>query len=161
MRLASGIAPVPALQAAGARVGLAVDGSASNDSGNLLREAQAALFVHRLPGGAGAMTARGALRLATRGGAELLGRDDVGSIEPGKRADLALYRLDDMGFAGARHDPVAALLFCCGAMRAETVVVEGRVVVEGGRLATADQDEIAREGDRCSRSLLGLPAASR
>ena len=155
MRLASGIAPVPALLEAGARVGLAVDGSASNDSGNLLREAQAALLVHRLRGGASAMTAPRALRLATRGGAEVLGRDELGSIEPGKRADLALYRLDDIGFAGALHDPVAALLFCCGAMRAETVVVEGRVVVERGRLVTADQDEIFREGDRLSRALLG------
>lgn len=155
-RLASGIAPVQDLLRAGARVGLAVDGSASNDSGNLLREAQAALFVQRLRGGAAAMNARTALRLATRGGAEVLGRDDVGSVEVGKRADLALYRLDDVAYAGALHDPVAALLFCCGPMRAEHVIVEGRVVVEGGRLATADQDAIFREGDRASRALLGL-----
>ena len=155
MRLASGIAPIPALVDAGARVGIAVDGSASNDSGNLLREAQATLFVHRLRGGAGAMGATRALRIATRGGAEVLGRDDVGSIVRGQRADLALYRLDDVGFAGARHDPVAALLFCCGQMRADTVVVDGKVVVDGGRLVTADVDEIAREGDRHSRALLG------
>jgi len=156
MRLASGIAKVPELLGAGARVGIAVDGSASNDSGNLLREAQAALFVHRLRGDASAMSARAALRLATRGGAEVLGRDDIGVVAPGMRADLAIYRMDDIGFAGARHDPVAALLFCCGAMRAETVVVDGAVVVDRGRLVTADQDEIAREGDRASRALLGV-----
>ncbi len=110
--------------------------------------------MHRLSGDPSAITAKSALRLATRGGADVLGRDDVGSLVAGKRADVAAYRLDDVAFAGARHDPLAALLFCCGSMRADLVVVEGEVVVEEGRLVTADQDEIALQGNIQSKALL-------
>jgi len=154
MRLGSGIARVPELLDAGVPVGLAVDGSASNDSGNLLRETQTAMFVHRLSGDVGAMPARRALRIATRGGADVLRRDDIGAVEVGLRADLALYRLDDIAFTGAQHDPLGALLFCAGSARAHAVVIDGRVVVDEGRLLTADLEQIQRDGHRCSSALL-------
>src|SRR3954454_3892069 len=113
MRLASGIAPLRALQRAGARVGLGVDGSASNDGSHMLAEARQALLLHRVSGDPAGLTAIEALRLATRGGAAVLGRDDIGQLAPGMAADLIGYRLDTLGFAGgAVHDPLAALVFC-------------------------------------------------
>lgn len=113
MRLASGIAPLHAWREAGMRVGLGVDGSASNDGSHLLAEARQALLLHRVTGDPAALTAPEALRLATRGGAEVLGRDDIGLLAPGLAADFIGYRLDQLGFAGgAVHDPLAALVFC-------------------------------------------------
>jgi cytosine/adenosine deaminase-related metal-dependent hydrolase len=143
LRLGSGIAPVPELRAAGARVGLAVDGSASNDSSNMLLEARQALLVQRVRKGVNATTAMSVLELATLGGAAVLGRDDIGSLEPGKAADLAIFDTRELGLAGgAVHDPIGALIFCAAQRRADTVFVNGRVVVEGGRLVGADEDEL-------------------
>jgi cytosine/adenosine deaminase-related metal-dependent hydrolase len=159
MRLGSGIAPIPAMVRAGVPVGLAVDGSASNDASNLLREVQAALLVHRVLGGPDAMTARGAVRIATRGGARVLGRDDVGALAPGMAADVACFSLAGLAYAGARHDPLAALLFCGISQRAHTVLVGGRVVVEGGRLLTIDEEAVAAAAEEESTRMLAAAGA--
>jgi len=133
-RLGSGIAPVRELLDGGVRVGLAVDGSASNDSGNMLAEVRQALLMTRARLGPAAMTAREALRVATRGGAACLGRDDIGSIEAGKRADIALFSLDGPAFIGAESDPVAALVFCAP-QTVQHLFVDGKRVVKDGQLS--------------------------
>jgi cytosine/adenosine deaminase-related metal-dependent hydrolase len=142
LRLGAGVAPVRELLDAGVRVGLGVDGSASNERSDLSLEVKQALLVARGRGGPAALTAREALRLATRGGADVLGRDDVGSLEPGKRADFAVWRLDGLALAGAA-DPVAGWLLSLP-HRVDRLVVGGRDVVRDGHLARADEDEIAR-----------------
>jgi cytosine/adenosine deaminase-related metal-dependent hydrolase len=147
LRLGSGIAPVRRLLDAGVTVGLGVDGSASNDAGALLAEVRQAMFVARAGGDPGALDARAALRLGTLGGAACLGRDDIGSLEPGKRADVALFAVDDLAHAGAETDPVAAVAYCAP-NRVRHLLVEGAPVVTDGRLATADEDAIAGEGRR-------------
>ena len=137
MRLGSGIAPIGALLKAGVPVGLGVDGSASNDSGHLLNEARQAMLLQRVKHGAGAMSARQALELATRGGARVLGRDDIGHLAPGMSADLALYELGTIEMTGADWDPVAALIFC-GPQKAATVIINGRPVVRDYTMTTFD-----------------------
>lgn len=137
MRLASGIAPVRAMRDAGVPVGLGVDGSASNDAAHLLGEARQALLLQRVGHGPQAMTAREALEIATLGGARVLGRSDIGALAPGMAADLVAFDLRGVAHAGAQHDPVAALVFCTPGTAA-VVVVNGRVVVEGGQLCTLD-----------------------
>jgi cytosine/adenosine deaminase-related metal-dependent hydrolase len=142
-RLAAGIARVPDMLAAGVPVGLGVDGTASNESGELHTELRNALLINRLGGGEKAMSARQALRLGTYGGAQVLGRGaEIGSLEPGKLADLVLWKLDGLGHASIA-DPVAALVM--GAAAPVTLsLVNGRPVVEQGRLTGVDEDEIAR-----------------
>lgn len=135
-RLGSGIAPVRAMRDTRVKVGLGVDGSASNDAGNLIAEARMALLLQRVARGADAMSAREVLEIATLGGAQVLGRDDLGSVEPGKRADLAIWDLRGVEAAGA-WDPVAALVLC-GPARVRDLIVEGRRVVRDGQLATLD-----------------------
>jgi cytosine/adenosine deaminase-related metal-dependent hydrolase len=147
LRLGSGIAPVRRLLDAGATVGLGVDGSASNDAGVLLAEARQAMLVARANGDPAGLDARSALRLATRGGAACLGRDDVGSLEPGKRADVALFAVDDLSHAGAELDPVAAVVHCAP-NRVRDLLVDGHRVVEDRHLVTADEEAVAREGRR-------------
>jgi cytosine/adenosine deaminase-related metal-dependent hydrolase len=137
-RLGSGIAPARELLDAGAAVGLAVDGSASNDSGNMLSEVRQAMLVSRARKGPSAMSAREALRVATRGGARCLGRDDIGSIEVGKRADIALFSVEGLTFAGSQADPVAALVFCWSP-RVRHLLVEGKPVVRDGRLVNVEE----------------------
>src|SRR5207253_4532226 len=133
MRLASGIAPVRLLQQAGARVGLGVDGSASNDGSHLLAEARQALLLHRVHEGPNVLSAHDVLRMATRGGAEVLGRDDIGYLAPGMAADFIGYRLDTLALAGgAVHDPLAALIFC-QPPNVDLSVINGQVRVEGGQ----------------------------
>ena len=150
MRLGAGVCRVEDLVRAGATVGLGVDGAASNEDANLVTEMHMALLTARARAAiqgredaAGALDARAALRLATAGGAACLGRHDCGTLEPRKCADVALFRLDDLAHAGAA-DPVAALVLAPPA-RAEAVVVNGKVVVRGGRLLTGDEDQIARD----------------
>ena len=150
MRLGSGIAPSRELLDAGATVGLGVDGSAANDVGHLLAEARQALLAARGRGGPGAMTIREVLRVATRGGADCLGRDDIGSLEPGKRGDVTLVGLDGLGFAGAEADPVAAVVLCAP-KSVRDLIVEGKKVVRDGRLVNADEDDIAAEARRVGR----------
>ncbi len=151
-RLGAGIAPVSRLIGAGVPVGLGVDGAASNEDGGLASEMRAALQFARLAGGPQSLTARAALARATIDGARCLGREqELGSLEPGKLADIALWRLDGLDGAGIA-DPVAALVF--GATQAvELLLVGGRAVVEGGELRTADEASIAAEIGRESRRL--------
>jgi 8-oxoguanine deaminase len=158
-RLGAGIAPVAALTAAGAPVGLGVDGAASNEAGELAAEVRQALLLARLRGGPTALTAREALALGTIEGARCLGRDDeLGSLEPGKRADVALWRLDTLAHAGI-EDPVAALVL--GPPRSvDTLLVGGRPVVEGAELRTADEHEITNDIARASRRLAGKVEAT-
>lgn len=134
-RLGSGIAPVRAMRDAGLRVGLGVDGSASNDAGNMVAEARMAIQLQRVASGADAMSAREALWIATRGGAEVLGRDDVGRIAPGYRADLAIWDMTGVEAAGS-WDPTALLL--AGPTRVRDLFVEGRGIVRDGRVTTID-----------------------
>jgi 8-oxoguanine deaminase len=152
MRLGSGCAPVLALGRAGCPVGLGVDGSASNDSSHMLAEARQALLLHRLKHGAAALGVAETLRMATVGGAGCLGRDDIGTLEPGKRADVALFDLRGLGYSGA-GDPVSALLLCAPA-RVDTLVVNGRVVVEGGELRTIPVDRVIRRHGRLAARLV-------
>jgi cytosine/adenosine deaminase-related metal-dependent hydrolase len=154
MRLASGVAPLLGLQAAGARVGLGVDGSASNDGSHMLAEARTCMLLHRVTLGPGAVSAHGALRLATRGGAEALGRDDIGYLAPGMAADFVGYRLDTLGMAGsAVHDPLAALVFC-QPPNVDLSVIDGRVRVKEGRLLDVDLPLLVERHNALARALV-------
>jgi len=137
MRLASGIAPIRKMVDAGVPVGLGVDGSASNDGAHMLGEVRQAMLLQRVGFGPDAMTARQALELATLGGAKVLNRDDIGAIKPGMSADIVMFKLDQVGFAGALHDPVAALVFCTPA-NVSYSIINGKVVVKDGILQTLD-----------------------
>ncbi|MFO1311499.1 MAG: 8-oxoguanine deaminase [Burkholderiales bacterium] len=152
MRLASGIAPVRRMRDEGVKVALGVDGSASNDSSHLLAEARQALLLARVNAEAGALDAREALWIATRGGAAVLGRDDIGALAPGMAADVVAFDLDDIGFAGALHDPLAALLFCVPS-RAWLSIVDGRAIVRDGILSTQDIRALHLHHDQLARSL--------
>jgi len=143
LRLGAGVAPLRELLDAGVRVGLGVDGSASNERGDLFFEVKQALLVARGRGGPRALTAREALRIGTRGGAAVLRRDDIGSLEPGRRADFAVWDTGGLELGGA-DDPVAGLVLA-GPHRVDRLVVAGRDVVRDGRLVNADEEEIAHE----------------
>ena len=153
LRLGAGVAPVRQLLDANVRVGLGVDGSASNERGDLFLEVKQALLVARGRGGPEALTAREALRLGTRGSASVLKRDDLGSLEPGKSADLAVWRTDGLELAGA-DDPVAGVVFS-GPHRVDRLVVAGEDVVREGCLVRADEDEIAQEHRRVAEKFSG------
>ena len=157
MRLASGIAPIRAMRDAGVPVSIAVDGSASNDSGHMLGEARLALLLQRVAHGPAkgpsAMTARELLEIATRGGAQVLGRDDIGVLAPGMSADIVCVPLDEIGLAGAHHDPLAALFFC-QVPRVAQVVVNGRVVVRDGQLATLELPRLLHTHNRLAAALV-------
>jgi 8-oxoguanine deaminase len=153
MRLGSGLAPALALQRAGAPVGLGVDGSASNDGSNMLAETRQALLLQRLGHGAAAISVQQALRMATVGGAQCLGRNDIGSLEPGKRADIALFDLRDAAYSGA-EDPVAALLLCAPST-VRTLVVEGRVVVDDHKLTTLEMPSVLARHRRIAARITG------
>lgn len=153
MRLASGIAPVRAYLDAGVPVGLGVDGSASNDSSHLLAEARMALLLQRVGGDPAALSAEEALRLATVGGARLLGRHDIGTLAPGQAADLIAFRLDRLDYAGALHDPLAALLFCAP-QRVDLSIINGRQVVQDGQLLTVDLGPVIERHNRLARELV-------
>jgi cytosine/adenosine deaminase-related metal-dependent hydrolase len=152
-RLGSGIAPIRAMRDAGVRVGLGVDGSASNDTGNLIAEARQAMLLQRVAGGADAMSARDALDMATRGGAQVLGRSDCGVLAPGKRADIAVWDMRGIAAAGA-WDVVAALVMC-GPTRVRDLFVEGRAVVAGGDMVTIDLAAVISRQNSLARALMG------
>lgn len=164
MRLASGIAPIWEYMQAGVKVGLGVDGSASNDSSHMLAEARQAMLLARLRSGLlGAslsgtdapplLTARQALELATRGGAAVLGRSDIGELSPGKCADWIAIHLNRLDYAGALHDPVAALVFCAP-LHVDYSMVGGRLVVKEGQLITLDVEKLIDRHNRAARRLL-------
>jgi cytosine/adenosine deaminase-related metal-dependent hydrolase len=152
MRLGSGIAPIRSMLKEGVPVGLGVDGSASNDAAHLLGETRQAMLLQRVGFGAEAMTARQALELATLGGARVLRRDDIGALAPGMAADFAAFDLRSVAFAGALHDPVAALVFCAPANAAFSAI-NGRIVVREGRLATIDLPVVLERHNRLAREL--------
>lgn len=152
MRLGSGIAPIRAMRDAGVPVSLAVDGSASNDGSHLLAEARLALLLQRVGFGATAMGAREMLEIATRGGARVLGRDDIGALAPGMAADCVSFALDDVTLAGAQ-DLVAALLFC-QPPRVTHAVVAGRVLVRDGMPTTVDMPRLLERQRRLAAALL-------
>jgi len=153
-RLGSGIAPVRLMRDAGVKVGLGVDGSASNDAGSLIGEARMAMLLQRVARGADAMSAREVLEIATSGGAAVLGRaSDCGSLEVGKRADIAVWDMRGVEAAGA-WDPVAALVLC-GPSRVRDLLVEGRAVVRGGAVVTVDLGAVAERQRRLAARLMG------
>ncbi len=161
MRLASGIAPVRRYLAQGVKVGLGVDGSASNDSSHMLAEARQAMLISRvgaavapdIDGPGPLLTARQALGLATRGGAAVLGREDIGSLEPGKCADFIAIRLERLEYAGGLHDPVAALVFC-SPVSVDYNYVHGRAVIRQGHLETVDLGPLVEAHNRAARRLV-------
>ncbi len=171
MRLASGIAPVPKMTQAGVKVGLGVDGSASNDGSNMLAEARQAMLIQRIApheyaanvpagsragfaGNPAAMSARAALRLATRGGAATLGRDDIGSLAAGKAADVIAVNLNQLQYAGAGHDPLAAVVFC-QPFNVDLSIINGQVVVANGALQTVDMQQPLQRHRELSQQMLG------
>lgn len=151
-RLGSGIAPVRAMHDAGVKVGLGVDGSASNDTGNLVAEARMAMLLQRVAHGADKMSAREALEIATRGGADVLGRPDCGRLALGKRADIAVWDVSGVQSAGS-WDPAALLL--AGPTRVRDLFVEGRQVVENGQVVTIDVAAAVDRQNRLARDLAG------
>jgi cytosine/adenosine deaminase-related metal-dependent hydrolase len=153
MRLGSGIAPLLTWLKHGVRVGLGVDGSASNDSGDLLAEVRQAMLLQRVAHGPAALTARQALELGTRGSAAVLGRDDIGSLAAGKAADLALFNLNQLAYAGAWHDPLAALVFCAPT-KAALVMVNGKIIVKDGQLTTLDLAKVIEQHNRISLQMV-------
>jgi 8-oxoguanine deaminase len=164
MRLASGISPITDYLAAGIKVGLGVDGSASNDGSHLLGEARQAMLLARLREGITGfslsndpsrhlMTARTALEMATRGGAAVLGRSDIGSLEVGKCADLFAIDLSRLEYAGGLHDPVAAALFCQPG-QVDYTIVGGKMVVKAGQMVTLDVPALVEKHNRSARRLL-------
>jgi 8-oxoguanine deaminase len=154
MRLASGIAPIGPLRQSGARVGLGVDGSASNDGSHMLAEARQALLLHRVTGNPAAITAREALWMATRGGAAVLGRDDIGYLAPGMAADFIGYHLDTLGLAGgAPHDPLASLVFC-NPPQVDLSVINGRVRVQERTLLDIDLPALIQRHNAIARALV-------
>ena len=153
MRLASGIAPVKQMLRSGVHVGLGVDGSASNDAGHMLAEARQALLLQRVLGNPAALTAGDALALATRGGAEVLGRDDIGALAPGMAADIVAFDLDTLDLAGALHDPLAALVFCAP-QKVRWAIVNGNLRVWDGRIEGLDVGQIVRQHNEIARALV-------
>jgi 8-oxoguanine deaminase len=159
MRLGSGIAPLDRLAAAGCAIGLGVDGSASNDGSHLLAEARQALLLGRVARGADAVLVEDTLRMATSGGAACLGRDDIGALAPGRRADVALFDLRDVTYSGA-GDPLLALLLCAPT-RVHTLIVDGRPVVEDGELRTLALEPVLARHRKAAARMLAVRAARR
>ncbi|NQD55993.1 8-oxoguanine deaminase, partial [Pseudomonas sp. CM25] len=153
MRLASGIAPVRKMRDHGVPVGLGVDGSASNDGASMIGEVRQALLLQRVGFGPDAMTAREALEIATLGGAKVLNRNDIGALAPGMVADFVAFDLGHVAYAGGHHDPLAALVFCTPT-QVHTSVINGRVVVKDGQLATVDLPRVLERHNQLARRLV-------
>lgn len=153
MRLASGIAPIRRMRDAGVPVGLGVDGSASNDGATMIGEVRQALLLQRVGFGPDAMTAREALEIATLGGAKVLNRNDIGALASGMVADFVAFDLKQIAFAGALHDPLAALVFCAPAQVSHSVI-NGRQVVKDGQLVTVDLPRVIERHNRLAHQLV-------
>ncbi len=158
-RLGSGIAPVREMLDAGVAVGIGVDGSASNDSSNLLADLRVALYAHRMRNKPEWLTAHDVLFAATRGGARVLGRNDVGVLRAGLAADLFLVDFEQVGYVGSRSDHLAAVVYNSPLRPVHTTIANGRVVVENGTLVGADESDIAQEGHRLSAELIARTGA--
>jgi cytosine/adenosine deaminase-related metal-dependent hydrolase len=154
MRLGSGIARVPEMRRLQVPVGLAVDGSASNDSSDMIGEMRTCLLLHRVLGGASAMTAPEVLDMATRGGAALLGWSEVGTLEPGKAADLVLVEMDRLDYAGALSDPLAAIIFSGCSHQVHTAIVNGEVRLREGVVLGLDEAALRRRANELARSMV-------
>ena len=156
LRLGSGIAPIVDLKKAGAKIGLGVDGSASNDASDMLSEARLALLIHRIgPHGVSATNALDTLELATHGGASVLNWDDeLGRIAENYLADIALFDMNDIAYAGGMHDPMAALLFANSRKRAAYVIVNGKIVVKEGRLANVNEEELIEKQNNAAKQII-------
>jgi cytosine/adenosine deaminase-related metal-dependent hydrolase len=152
MRLASGIAPIRRMRDAGVPVGIGVDGSASNDGAHVMGEARQAMLLQRVGFGPAAMSAREALEIATLGGAAVLGRDDVGALAPGMAADFIAFDLRQPNFAGALHDPVAALVFCAPS-QVSLSVINGKIIVRDGQLTTLELPPLLERHNRLAYTL--------
>ena len=155
MRLASGIAPVRQMLDTGVKVGLGVDGSASNDSGNMLNEARQTMLLQRVNSKASTMTAREALKVATKGGASVLNRDDIGMLVPGYAADITAFKRDNVDFSGSDWDPVASLIFC-GPSKANYTIINGKIVVSEGQLTSIPMEKLVHEHSKLSRDLINI-----
>ena len=155
MRLASGIAPVRQMLDTGVKVGLGVDGSASNDSGNMLNEARQTMLLQRVNSKASSMTAREALKVATRGGASVLNRDDIGVLAPGYAADITAFKRNNVDFSGSDWDPVASLVFC-GPGKANYTIINGKIIVSEGQLTTIPMEKLINEHNTLSHDLIDL-----
>ena len=155
MRLASGIAPVRQMLDTGVKVGLGVDGSASNDSGNMLNEARQTMLLQRVNSKASSMTAREALKVATRGGASVLNRDDIGVLAPGYAADITAFKRNNVDFSGSDWDPVASLVFC-GPGKANYTIINGKIIVSEGQLTTIPMEKLIHEHNKLSHNLINL-----
>ena len=155
MRLASGIAPVRQMLDTGVKVGLGVDGSASNDSGNMLNEARQTMLLQRVNSKASTMTAREALKVATKGGASVLNRDDIGMLVPGCAADITAFKRDNVDFSGSDWDPVASLVFC-GPSKANYTIINGKIVVSEGQLTSIPMEKLVHEHSKLSRDLINI-----
>jgi len=153
MRLGSGICRVRELLDRGIPVGLAVDGSASNDSSDMLGEARQALLLQRVCYGATGLSAKEAWQIATEGGAAILGWPDAGSVQEGALADIACWNIDSLAYAGALSDPAAALLFCGYSHAAQFVIVNGKIIVDQGRLIGIDEEKLAQDANRVAFQL--------
>ena len=153
MRLGSGIAPVAKMLDAGVHVSIGVDGSASNDSSNMLNELRQSLLLQRLTDDRW-LSAAEVLRMGTLGGAEILGRKNIGMIKPGAAADLILIDLNDIGYAGAKSDPLAAIVFCIGTQRVSWSIINGKIVVENGELKGLNLSEISDRADKISQEMI-------
>jgi cytosine/adenosine deaminase-related metal-dependent hydrolase len=156
MRLSSGVAKLPEMLERGVRVGLGVDGSASNDTSDMLGELRSCLLVQLLTHGPDAVSAERVVRLATRGGADILGRDEIGSIEVGKAADIIAIDMSRLGYAGAFSDPVAAVVYAGLDHRVDYTIVNGRIAVERGKLVNGDEEEIGATANEASVRMLEL-----
>jgi 8-oxoguanine deaminase len=156
MRLGSGIARVPEMIRRKIPVGLAVDGSASNDTSDMMGEMRSCLLLHRVLGGAAAITADQVLALATRGGATILGWPEIGSLQVGKAADLVLVEMDRLDYAGALSDPLAAVMFSGMSHQVHTVMVNGVEVVREGRLLNVDEEALRHQANQEARRMMEL-----
>jgi cytosine/adenosine deaminase-related metal-dependent hydrolase len=154
MRLGSGICRVPEMLAMGITVGVAVDGSASNDSSDMLAEVRNALLLQRVLNGAAALTTRQAFKMATENGAKMLNFGKVGKLEEGWAADMAIFDVHRLPYAGALSDPVAALIFCGDDHNTDYTIVNGQVVVDKGQLVGFDEEELFEKANGVSQKML-------
>lgn len=154
LRLGSGIAPIRMFLNNNVDVSIAVDGSASNDMSNMLMEVRQAMLVSRVKDKVNSMPARDALYLASKGGAKVLGRDDIGEISVGKAADIAIWDISNIEFAGSIYDPIASLVFCGISQKTKYTIVNGKIVVKDGKLVNIDERKLRKESDKIVKKII-------